>query len=321
MWNLVLKDQMTKQEYREQLLKIMQETLVLFSSADIDQLLLQSSRAIFETSEIVLGHKYARDMPRITQEVVDMSNKKRTLRNKQDRGNKDRFKQLKHHVEKKTRQALEDMIIKKCQQCKEDFQRGNLHLMFKHAKELANHEDTKCLELLDKTGLLKHAQKSTKFDGKMAHWYHMDCFFIRQRPKGVTEIEHFESLRYEDQEKIRVRVTSSAAIGAPAKAKKGKKGDIKLRDYAVEYAKSSRAACKGCQEKIEKDDIRISKKNYDSDAAKRYGPHDDWHHVDCFTNLREDLGFVDSVEVIPGFHALSPDDRKMLKGKLKAISG
>jgi hypothetical protein len=83
-----LKDQKTKQEYREQLkerlLKVMQETPVLFNPVDIDQLVLPSIRAICETVEIILRRKFAKDTPWITQEIVDMSKKKRTLRNKQD---------------------------------------------------------------------------------------------------------------------------------------------------------------------------------------------------------------------------------------------
>ena len=90
----------------------MQETTVLFSSADIDQLVLQSSRAICETAEIVLGRKSARDKPWIVVGDCCMSNEKRTLRNKQGQENKDWFKQLKRQIEKKTRQALRDMITK-----------------------------------------------------------------------------------------------------------------------------------------------------------------------------------------------------------------
>ena len=36
----------------------------------------------------------------------------------------------------------------------------------------------------------------------MVSWYHFDCFFERQRPKSAGDIEHFDQLRWEDQEKI-----------------------------------------------------------------------------------------------------------------------
>jgi hypothetical protein len=44
------------------------------------------------------------------------------------------------------------------------------------------------------------------FDGKTPHWYHFICFFARQRPKTVGDISHFESLRWEDQEKIKAKI-------------------------------------------------------------------------------------------------------------------
>jgi len=89
-----LKDQKTKEGYREQintrLSKIMQETPVLFSPADIDQLMFQSGRARCETARIVLGLKSSRDKPCTIQDIFDMSSEKGTLRNKQAQESKDR---------------------------------------------------------------------------------------------------------------------------------------------------------------------------------------------------------------------------------------
>lgn len=44
------------------------------------------------------------------------------------------------------------------------------------------------------------------FDGKVPNWYHYKCFFIKQRPSSVADIENFESLRYDDQKKIKEEV-------------------------------------------------------------------------------------------------------------------
>jgi len=55
---------------------------------------------------------------------------------------------------------------------------------------------------------------------------------------------------------------------------KGKKRKKELVDYVIEYAKSSRSSCAGCSEKIPKSEIRISKKIYDSEIARKYGPTD-----------------------------------------------
>ena len=48
--------------------------------------------------------------------------------------------------------------------------------------------------------------QSSMFDGKTPHWYHFMCFFGRQRPKTVGDISQFESLRWEDQEKIKAKI-------------------------------------------------------------------------------------------------------------------
>lgn len=44
------------------------------------------------------------------------------------------------------------------------------------------------------------------FDGKMPNWYHLNCFFLKQRPKAVTDIAHLESIRWEDKEKIKSKL-------------------------------------------------------------------------------------------------------------------
>lgn len=100
-------------------------------------------------------------------------------------------------------------------------------------------------------------------DGKNPNWYHFHCFFAKQRPKSTADIEHFESLRLEDQDKIKERVGVASVSILPAA--KGKKraggGDAKLqkealKDFTIEYAKSGRAMCRGCEQKILKDEVR-----------------------------------------------------------------
>lgn len=44
------------------------------------------------------------------------------------------------------------------------------------------------------------------FDSKVPNWYHLKCFFKKQRPKSADDIEFLESLRWEDQEKIKKEI-------------------------------------------------------------------------------------------------------------------
>src|SRR5262249_47568320 len=92
-----------------------------------------------------------------------------------------------------------------------------------------------------------------------------------------------------------------------------------IADFKVEYAKSKQSKCRLCESFIDKDVVRISKKNYDSDNAKRFGPMDDWHHLDCFVANRETLSFYVSGQLIPGFKSLDKDDQMSIKSKLPEL--
>ena len=37
--------------------------------------------------------------------------------------------------------------------------------------------------------------------------------------------------------------------------------------------------------------VRLSKKDYEGERSKMYGPQDLWHHVDCFVEKRDELEF------------------------------
>lgn len=73
-------------------------------------------------------------------------------------------------------------------------------------------------------------------------------------------------------------------------------GDDPNETFSVQYAKSNRSGCHGCDAFIDKDTLRLSRKNYTSRRARRYGPTDEWYHVDCFNQLKKDLGFFGTAE-------------------------
>ncbi|XP_077528678.1 poly-(ADP-ribose) polymerase [Haemaphysalis longicornis] len=150
--------------------------------------------------------------------------------------------------------------------------------------------------------------QSPMFDGKTPNWYHFMCFFAKQRPKSVGDIDKFGTLRYEDQKRIEEKIESKLAAGTT---------DDDLKDFATEYAKTGKATCRGCSEKIAKGEVRISKNDYDSHMAKMRGPIPQWYHIDCFVSKRDDLNYTLGAESLPGFMTLGVDDQKKLKEKLK----
>ncbi|KAL8613750.1 hypothetical protein ACOMHN_029607 [Nucella lapillus] len=155
--------------------------------------------------------------------------------------------------------------------------------------------------------------QSPHFDGKMPNWFHYKCFWKRARPETEDEFHGFHTLRWDDQQKIKEKIAAASEDG----------GDVKgmvnvYNDYCAEYAKSSRSTCRGCEQKILKDLVRVSKKDYESQRSKMYGPQDLWYHLDCFVEKRDELGFrADLItERITGFGKLKQEDKDELLEKL-----
>ncbi|KAH3844594.1 poly [ADP-ribose] polymerase 1-like [Dreissena polymorpha] len=167
--------------------------------------------------------------------------------------------------------------------------------------------------------------QSPMFDGKIPNWFHFNCFWKRARCTGVHDIYGFDSLRWDDQQKIKDKLGGGG--GGASNSSGGDSVDASAfvsKDYATEYAKSGAAMCRGCEEKIAKGEVRISRKDYESQRAVMYGPVDLWHHVDCFVKKRDELAFTTEMnpEKINGWLGLKKEDKDMLLEKLgKGVAG
>ena len=84
---------------------------------------------------------------------------------------------------------------------------------------------------------------------QIPNWFHFSCFFKKNNVKTFTDIGGFDSLRWEDQEKVKGKVGGGGSKGseAAAAASNGVSDDLQ-----VEYAKSKRSKCKNCKEQIDK---------------------------------------------------------------------
>lgn len=60
--------------------------------------------------------------------------------------------------------------------------------------------------------LVSFLPQSPMFDGKVPNWYHFMCFFAKQRPKSVGDIDKFGTLRYEDQKRIQEKIGKGLAF-------------------------------------------------------------------------------------------------------------
>lgn len=66
-------------------------------------------------------------------------------------------------------------------------------------------------------------------------------------------------------------------------------------------------------------EIRISKKDFESEQARRYGSIDRWYHLECFEKVRENLEFYENGDVLPGIKDLSKEDQAKVKTALPKI--
>ncbi|XP_063300132.1 poly [ADP-ribose] polymerase 1 [Pelobates fuscus] len=162
--------------------------------------------------------------------------------------------------------------------------------------------------------------QSPMFDGKVPHWHHYACFWKRARVVSHGDIDGFTELRWEDQEQIKKAIETGGATAASGGDAKGGKTEMTLIDFAAEYAKSNRSTCKGCNEKIEKGQVRISKKSVDVERPQ-LGMIDRWYHCDCFVSRRDELGFLSIYNAthMKGFKTLKDEDKDILKVKLPAL--
>lgn len=65
--------------------------------------------------------------------------------------------------------------------------------------------------------------------------------------------------------------------------------------------------------------VRVSKKDFESDVGMRYGGQDKWHHLTCFAKMRSELGYFEAADKLPGFKALSKNDQQEALKQLPAI--
>ncbi|KAK9281371.1 hypothetical protein L1049_004271 [Liquidambar formosana] len=155
-----------------------------------------------------------------------------------------------------------------------------------------------CKNTIDKEKFrLGKMVQATQFDGFMPMWNHADCILKKANQiKSLDDVEGIESLRWEDQQKIRKYIegggSSSSTTTATATAT--------VTECGVEVSQTSRATCKCCSQKIMKGEVRISHKP-DGQGARSLA----WHHAKCFFDLFPST----QMEKLPGWHSLSDSDR------------
>lgn len=109
-------------------------------------------------------------------------------------------------------------------------------------------------------------------------------------------------------------------VEAKTGKKRSKEDQAAVKDFGIEYAKSGRAACRGCELKINKDEVRVCKTVYDTEVGMKYGGQKLWHHLECFAQIRNDLGWLDTGENLPGYKQLKAEEKKKVKQLLPLVN-
>ncbi|KAL5059665.1 hypothetical protein RYX36_031269 [Vicia faba] len=150
--------------------------------------------------------------------------------------------------------------------------------------------------------------QSSMFDGLMPMWHHADCVLKKSNQiKLVDDVENLDTLRWEDQQKIRTYIESGGGGGSTSKSKSkssaasaSKSSASKNVECGIEVSQTSRAACKHCGQKIIKGEVRISTKP-DGQGPRGLA----WHHAKCLLELSPSI----QVENLSGWNTLSSSDQ------------
>ncbi|GAY63839.1 hypothetical protein CUMW_228920 [Citrus unshiu] len=164
-----------------------------------------------------------------------------------------------------------------------------------------------CKSNIEKEALrLGKMVQSSQFDGFMPMWNHASCVLRKANQiKSLDDVEGIESLRWEDQQKIRKYVEQGVGSGSSSKS------NVTSAEYGIEVSQTSRATCRHCSKKIMKGEVRISAKP-DGQGTKGLA----WHHANCFLDLSPST----QVEKLSGWGNLTVSDQGAVKALVNVPS-
>lgn len=162
--------------------------------------------------------------------------------------------------------------------------------------------------------------QSQLHDGKDSIWFHERCFFISHHPGATDQISNFETIKYDDQLKLLMKIDSSKRPQLEQIAQKRANAEpldpCGISNFSIEYALSNEDCCFVCKQQIPRNELRIKKIDYESDIAQKFGKEILWNHWDCFVIERDLFGFKLTGEMLPGFEHLQPAHMEIIREAL-----
>ncbi|KAL9243016.1 hypothetical protein vseg_016958 [Gypsophila vaccaria] len=159
--------------------------------------------------------------------------------------------------------------------------------------------------------------QSQQFDGFMPMWHHATCVMKKAKQiKLADDVEGIESLRWEDQQKLRKYIEEKGGSSDPSAVAAAPARTSAPEAYGIEVSQTSRAMCKCCSQKIIKGEVRISAKT-GGQGAKGLS----WYHAMCFIGQYPST----SLNNLSGWDSLPPPDQasvhSAVKGKASSSTG
>ncbi|KAI0984775.1 hypothetical protein GJ496_007289 [Pomphorhynchus laevis] len=151
----------------------------------------------------------------------------------------------------------------------------------------------KCKSTIGKDSLrIARMVQSHMFDGKIPFWYHYRCFFhTKPLPTDLSDIGNLDSVRFDDQEKIKSDVAANKA------------NPMKQDKYEVLYQGSTSATCAGCNGLS--NELFISEKVKVKQKTKTLN-----YHIECFKANHKN--FEGTSESFVGFDKLTVTQKRKL---------
>ena len=155
-----------------------------------------------------------------------------------------------------------------------------------------------CLRVINKQSFSFCPPQSPFFDGKVPNWHHFACFFKKKIPTETTQIKNFESLRWDDQQKIKSKMglieSDVNKLDTTSDSDQMNTSDevtITIDSFLIQYARTARSKCKKCEARIGKSEIQIRvQNNFSADSSNK------WYHLECFGANKLELAFTFNAE-------------------------
>lgn len=87
----------------------------------------------------------------------------------------------------------------------------------------------------------------------------------------------------------------------------------KIPYFGIDYETETVASCVACKRCFRGDKLRIM--HFVHDVNQNNGTAT-WFHLECFIRSRNELGFLESGEMLPGFKRLKDEDKKRVKRRI-----